>query len=70
MKRKDFLTVKNKPIPELDKELRELRVRLSDLKFDLSAGKVKNIKEVKQVKKSIAQLLTVKQERSKSEAAK
>ncbi|MFA6365100.1 MAG: 50S ribosomal protein L29 [Candidatus Paceibacterota bacterium] len=68
MKKKDFLTMKNKPIVELDKELHDLRVRVSGLKFDLAAGKVKNIQEVKNAKKGIAQILTVKKERSLKEA--
>ncbi len=40
------------------KELNELRDRLWDLKRDLAAGKIKNIKEIKITKKSIARLLT------------
>ncbi len=52
---KDFT---NKPLIELQKELNEGRQKLIDLKFNLAAGKVKNIKEVKKVKKTIAQLLT------------
>lgn len=44
---------------ELEKEIREFRARLEALRFDLAAGKVKNIKEIKAVRKSIAQLLTL-----------
>ncbi len=69
MKKGDLLTIKKKPVVEIEKELRELRAKLVSLKFDLAAGKVKNIQEVHTVKKSIAQLLTVLTERSKEVAA-
>jgi len=45
---------------EVDKEINERRERLLNLRMDLSLGKVKNISEIKELKKSIAQLLTVK----------
>jgi ribosomal protein L29 len=69
MKKSDFKTIKNKPVPEIEKELNDLRARLVNLKFDLAAGKVKNIQEVHSVKKGIAQLLTVLKERSMKEAS-
>ena len=59
MKSKDFQQLKTKPPVELQKELEAMRVRLNSLKFDLSAGKVKNIREIRGVKKSIAQILTL-----------
>lgn len=59
MKRKEFQIQKEKPVVELEKEIREYRARLEVLRFDLAAGKVKNIKEIKAVKKNIAQLLTI-----------
>lgn len=59
MKRKAFNEFKEKPVVEMEKEIETLRERLRGLKFNLAAGKVKNAKEVKNVKKSIAQLLTV-----------
>lgn len=60
MKRKEFQTFKNKPIAEIDKALHDLEERLVNLKMDLALGKVKNIREIKDIKKSIAQLLTIK----------
>lgn len=70
MKKNDFNTIKNKPVEEIEKEIAELRTKRVNLKFDLAAGKVKNIREIQNVKKSIAQLLTVLKERSMSEAKK
>lgn len=67
MKKNEFNAIKNKPVSELEKELKDLRVKSVNLKFDLTAGKVKNIREIQNVKKSIAQLLTVLRERSSEE---
>ena len=60
MKRKELQSFRNKSLVELDKAVREYMAKLNNLKFDLAAGKVKNIKEIKNSKKSIAQLLTLK----------
>lgn len=70
MKKNEFKEIKNKPVAEIEKELVELRTKRVNLKFDLAAGKVKNIREIQNVKTSIAQLLTVLKERSKTEAEK
>ncbi len=70
MKKNEFKEIKNKPVAEIEKELADLRTKRVNLKFDLVAGKVKNIREIQNVKTSIAQLLTVLKERSKTEAEK
>ena len=62
MKKKALQEKRNSHIPELEKEIAELRAKMKGLKFDLSAGKIKNEKEIGQIKKNIAQLLTVKTE--------
>lgn len=59
MKKKDFQQIKNKPIEELQKSLIEYYERLRKLKFDLANGKVKNIREIKDIKKTIARLNTI-----------
>lgn len=59
MKRNDLKNYIGKNIDELKKNIIELEAKLSDLQFDLAAGKVKNIKEIRALKKSIAQLLTL-----------
>ena len=51
-----FQNLKEKPVIELKKELNEYYVKLVNLKFDLSMGKVKNIQEIKETKKSIARI--------------
>jgi large subunit ribosomal protein L29 len=50
--------IKQKSKSELQKTLRELREKLRQLRFDLEAGKVKNIREVRTIKKDIARILT------------
>ena len=46
-----------KPLPELARALVEQRDRLWQLKSDLAAGKVKNVAEIRRVKRMIARLL-------------
>jgi len=59
MKKKEFQEYKNKSKAEILKDLANYREKLANLKFDLAAGKVKNIREIRLVKKTIAQLLTL-----------
>lgn len=44
---------------ELEKELKDNRERLRQLRFDLVAGKVKNVREIRKIKKEIARILTL-----------
>ena len=44
---------------ELVKILEDNREKLRQLRFDLAAGKVKNVREIRKVKKEIAQILTL-----------
>lgn len=44
---------------DLEKLLQDLREKLRQLRFDLAAGKVKNVREIRMVKKEIAQILTL-----------
>mgnify|MGYP001620045248 FL=1 len=59
MKKKELREYKNKSKADLDKDLRGLKEKLRVLKLDLTASKVKNIREIRFVKKSIAQILTI-----------
>ena len=58
MKKKELEQLKTMPVDELKKSVTEYRDKLWTLKKDLAAGKVKNVKEIKKLKQSIAQLLT------------
>jgi len=44
---------------ELQSLLAKKREELLQLRFDLSAGKVKNVKRIKETKKDIARILTI-----------
>jgi len=58
MKKREIQELKNKPVPELHKLLRESREKLRLLKFDLAAGKVKDIREIRSLRKDIARIQT------------
>ena len=51
--------LRQKTESELKKILRESREKLRQLRFDLVAGKVKNVREIRKIKKEIAQILTL-----------
>lgn len=51
--------LRTKSPAELQKMLVEYREKLRQLRFDLSAGKVKNIKAIRELKKDIARILTL-----------
>ncbi|OGM92881.1 50S ribosomal protein L29 [Candidatus Wolfebacteria bacterium RIFOXYB2_FULL_49_7] len=59
MKKQDIQQLKSKSQAEMQKELSESRTKLRDLKFDLAAGKVKNVSEIKKLKKVVARLSTM-----------
>ncbi len=44
---------------ELKKKMEDAREKLRQMRFDLQAGKVKDVREIRQVKKDIARILTL-----------
>lgn len=54
-----FKELKILPKEELERLLNEYKERLRTLRFDLSFGKVKNVRELREVKKTIARILTL-----------
>ena len=44
---------------EIQKILQDDREKLRQLRFDLASGKVKNVREIRKIKKDIARILTV-----------
>jgi len=54
-----FTELRQKPIQDLQKILEDNREKLRELRFDLSTGKVKNVREIRKIKKEIAQILTL-----------
>ncbi|MDP2910321.1 MAG: 50S ribosomal protein L29 [bacterium] len=51
--------LRQKSKSELQRLLQEDREKLRQLRFDLSAGKVKNVREIRKIKKDIARILTI-----------
>jgi ribosomal protein L29 len=54
-----IIELRQKSKGELKKILGDSREKLRQLRFDLAAGKVKNVREVRKVKKEISQILTL-----------
>jgi len=59
--------LRNKHEKSLEKIEATLREKMRALRFGLQAGKVKNVKEIKQVRRTIAQILTIIQEKKYAE---
>jgi large subunit ribosomal protein L29 len=55
--------LKNLPDLELKKSLENSRERLRSLRFDLASGKVKNVREIREIRKTIARTITLLKER-------
>lgn len=51
--------LRQKSKEELRKNLKDNREKLRQLRFDLAAGRVKNFREIRKMKKEIAQILTI-----------
>jgi large subunit ribosomal protein L29 len=51
--------LREKPLEDLREDLRNRRQKLRELRFNLSFGKVKNIRQVHSMKKDIARILTI-----------
>lgn len=59
MKKNEIQQLKTRPRPELEKKLADYREKLRNLKFNLAQGKVKNISEIREIKKAIARIMTI-----------
>ncbi|MFH1423931.1 MAG: 50S ribosomal protein L29 [Candidatus Nealsonbacteria bacterium] len=54
-----FSEIRQKTKKELESMLLERREHLRRLRFDLASGKVKNVREIRELKKEIARVLTL-----------
>ncbi|KKQ26286.1 MAG: 50S ribosomal protein L29 [Candidatus Woesebacteria bacterium GW2011_GWA1_37_8] len=70
MKKNELKTVRAKSSEELGKTLNDKKQDLEKIQLDLASGKEKNLKKVKNLKREIAQLLTVINEKTLIEAEK
>ena len=53
------LEIRQRPKAELKEILGKKREKLRQLRFDLASGKVKNVREIRMLKKDIARILTI-----------
>lgn len=51
--------LRKKDRKELEKMVHDSRKKLSDLRFKFSSGKLKNVKEMNNLKKDMARILTI-----------
>ena len=56
---KKFAQLEKRTVEELKNLLEGNQEKLRQLRFDLAAGKVKDVKEVSRIKKEVAQILTL-----------
>jgi ribosomal protein L29 len=54
-----FADLKKKSPEDLHKHMQESRETISQLRFELSGGKVKNISQIRALRKEIAQIATL-----------
>lgn len=70
MKKRDITQLKMKPAAEMQKLIKESEEKLRKLRFDLAAGKVKNVAELRNIKKIIARMRTFIREQALASAKK
>ncbi len=51
--------IRQKSKKELHRLLFEKREKLRELRFNLASGKIKNVREIREIKKDIARILTI-----------
>jgi len=51
--------LRQKSKPEIETLLREDREKLRQMRFDLASGKIKNISEIRKIKKDVARIMTI-----------
>ncbi|MCX6765074.1 MAG: 50S ribosomal protein L29 [Candidatus Nealsonbacteria bacterium] len=55
----EITELKNKDVKELKKLLNEKKEHLSQMRFDLVSGKVKNVSDIRNTRKDIARISTM-----------
>jgi len=55
----EFDELRKRTKEELQRTIQESREKLRMLRFDLASGKVKNVREIRKIKKNIARTLTL-----------
>jgi ribosomal protein L29 len=62
--------LRDKSDVELDKMLAEYRSKLQDQRFAIAGRRLKRVREVRDIRKGIAQILTLKKERATAAQSK
>ncbi|PIP23661.1 MAG: 50S ribosomal protein L29 [Candidatus Nealsonbacteria bacterium CG_4_10_14_0_2_um_filter_38_17] len=62
-----ILELRQKTEAELQKMVSENRKKMGQFRLDLASGKVKDIREIRNIKKDIARILTIIKEQKKTE---
>ena len=57
------ILLRKKPKSELQRMLSSSQEKLRKLRFNLASGKVKNIREIRELRKDIARILTILREK-------
>ena len=57
------ILLRKKPKSELQRMLSSFQEKLRKLRFNLASGKVKNIREIRELRKDIARILTILREK-------
>ena len=70
MKKKDLNNLRKKTVKELLAEVEKLRRKRLELHTKIPVGKEKNVKAVRNLKKDIAQILTIVSEKRRKENKK
>ncbi|MBI2066300.1 50S ribosomal protein L29 [Candidatus Woesebacteria bacterium] len=63
MKRKDLVDLKIKEVEDLNKVLGDKKAQLEKVMVNIRAGKEKNLKSAKNLKRDISQILTIVREK-------
>ena len=63
IKRKDLQIFRERSLQEIAREAAGIKKKLSEVRFELASGKGKNLREVRRLKTTLAQLLTLIQEK-------
>jgi ribosomal protein L29 len=63
MKTREIQELKNKPDAELERMIEEGNAKLREFRFDLAAGKVKDISKIHETRKGVARMKTFLEQR-------
>lgn len=63
MKKKTLEQLRNKPEAELHADMKKKKDTLWDMQVDLQSGKVKNVREIRSIKQTIAIIQTILREK-------